>query len=115
MGRSMSKKQKELHYHSWEDNHERGVYIMRNYKMSYITITRWMPGEIDPITKETYTEIQYIPTTNGTRLNNRFTHVSQDIQWRFNTLEEAKMGAMKNIDFNRELSLMTKIVIVKDK
>ena len=113
MGRSMSPAQKKLHYNTWIDNDERGVYIMRNYNMSYITITRWIPGEIDPITNEQYTKIQYIPTINGSRLNNRGTHICENTKWRFNTIDEAKIGAMKQVDYNFEQSKGVRYVRIK--
>jgi hypothetical protein len=115
MGRSMTKRQKELHYHTWEDNEERGVYKYREYNMSYIYITRWMPGEIDPVTCEKYTKIQYIPTINGVRLHDRGSIKCDQTQWKFDTLEEAKKGAMAQIDKNRELSKSIRYVrIAKD-
>ena len=113
MGRAMSKLQKELHYRTWEDNDEYGVYKMRNYNMSYITITRWMPGEKDPVTCETYTKIQFIPTINGTRLNDRGTHKCDTTKWKFDTLEEAKTGAMYQIDKNAEMSKNFKYTRIK--
>lgn len=102
MGRPMTKQQKELHYRTWEDNDECGVYRMRNYNMFYITITRWMPGEKDPVTSETYTKIQYIPTINGSRLNDKGTHKCENTKWSFDNLDDAKIGAMKQVDKNRE-------------
>lgn len=86
---------------------------MRNYNMFYITITRWMPGEKDPITQETYTKIQYIPTINGTRLNDKGTHKSDTIKWMFDTLEEAKQGAMNQVDKNREDTKNIRYVRIK--
>jgi hypothetical protein len=115
MGRSMTQKQKELHYHTWEDNEERGVYKLRNYNMHYITITRWMPGEKDPVTTEVYDKIQYIPTINGFRLNNRGSHVCENTKWKFDNLEEAKNGAKLQIDKNFEAAKGIRYVrIAKD-
>lgn len=113
MGRSISKAQKELYYHTWEDNEVCGVYRMRNYNMSYITITRWMPGEKDPVTSEIYTKIQFIPTINGTRLHDKGTTKCDITTWKFDTLEEAKTGAMYQIDKNTKMNMNFKYTRIK--
>lgn len=114
MGSRLTKKAKEFHYHTWHDNHECGVYLYRNYKMCYITICRFMPGEKDPITNETFTKISFIPTINGARINDRGGGVRTDAQYSFESLDEAKTGAMKQIDRNVEFSKEVRYVRIKN-
>ena len=104
MGSRLTQKAKDLYYRTWHDNHERGVYQYKSYKLQYITICRWMPGEIDPLTRQIYTEIAYIPTINGTRLNDKGGGVRTEDPFSFKTLEEAKAGAMNQIDKNIEFN-----------
>lgn len=109
----MSKSAKIEHFHSWHDNHERGVYLYRSYKMCYITICRFMPGERDPSTNEIHTKVAFIPTVNGLRLHNRGNGVYTDTPYSFDTLEQAKNGAMRQIDIDREMNKDVRYVRIK--
>jgi len=114
MGRSMTKKARAEYNHTWNDNDYTGTYFYRNYKLCYLTIMRYMPGEKDPITKETYTQITYVPSINGLRLHNRGGGIyNYDIPHEFATLNEAKIGAMKQVDKNVEFAKGVKYVIVE--
>lgn len=113
MGSRLTKKGKELHYHTWHDNEECGVYLYRNYKMCYITICRFMPGEKDPISNEKFEKVSYIPAINGARLNDKGGGVRSDNRFSFDTLDEAKTEAMAQIDKNVEFNKHVRYVRIK--
>lgn len=95
----MSKKVRAEYYHTWHDDNQTGTYFYRNYKLRYLTITRYMPGEKDPITNEIFNQITYIPHINGFRLHDRGGGVrSESIEYKFPTLEDAKIQTMKQVD-----------------
>lgn len=82
--------------------------------MCYITICRFMPGEKDPLTQEPFTKVSYIPTINGSRINDRGGGVRTDAPFSFDTLEEAKTGAMNQVDKNVEFSKEIRYVRIKN-
>ena len=114
MGRSMTKKARAEYNHTWNDDDRSGTYFYRNYKLCYLTIVRYMPGEKDPTTKKTYEQITYIPSINGFRLHNRGGGIYNDeIPHEFSTLNEAKAGAMNQVDKNIESAKNFKYVLVE--
>lgn len=114
MGRSMTKKAKIEYFHTWHDNDQGGVYVYRNYKLKYITILRFLPNETDPVTNEVYKKVTYVPSVNGFRLHNRGNHYCNTTVYKFDTLQEAKDGAMKQIDKDIESAKNFKYVYSKD-
>lgn len=104
MGRSISKpKSKAEYWHTWHDDHEKGVYKIRDYHTCHITIVRYNKGELDPVTKEKFKQQVFLPTICGMRLNYSWENTYDDHPIYFSSLESAKHHACKKWDLNRAM------------
>lgn len=111
----MSKKERQLHYHTWYDDDKSGTYFIRNYNMCHITIIRYNKGEHDPVTREIFTTDQFVPCINGIRLNRIGAVIDESVQTKFDNLDDAKKAAQTRWDLNHQMSMDTKFVWTKRK